>query len=871
MVLSKFNPFSSSGSDDEDPTDNVNITGGSKGDSNSDDDIDYDDAPVTMDDIEDEDGEEGDGESESRLSEDNEYYGVEKDVPEEGESHRDLIAPTGLTPEVDMAKVGEDYTRTYFINGWPDDPTNGFLDEIFLQNAVQCDVSIHIRPYDSEKAIKQLEKDAYKARTYLEESNTGMLSGQSKQEDFEETLAIYDALRTTNTELFDVGMYLTIRGETEQEVLQASDDIVRSLRSSPALTKPEIAKYNQKKAIQSVAPVMDDKIEYRTEMMGGAIAAMFPFSTKTLYEPQGVDFGRHAGNGSPVIVNRYEARDTGYNQLTIGDIGSGKSFSTKLNLLRTYASRDDVDIFIIDPLRGFESVNAILGGTPITVGGSLGINPLDIQRTPQEVVERQPDIDPYTTQLKKVMDFFEMFFAQQGLKLGDSRSVLQEAVERAYEDNDITQEIETHSNESPTVQDVVQIIENMVESPREFTGLDSKVHARHIEEYASRLAMSLQQFKEGGQYDNLGGESEIDFGDNDVFYLDLSQQEGSGTFGIIMHILLGEVYEYAKSTDNKVMLAIDEAHYLMSDAQSLSYLTHVVRHSRHHNLSINFITQTIEEFFEHEESEKIAQNTSLKLFQKIESGIPREIADILDLSPQERQHIANAKPGNAERGYSEALIGVEDKGYYPLQVMPSDLEIQLLNYEPKNEPSRNILDVANSVEGVDIPDRPDIQYVKEQVQNQDEEEEFGASDIEEDEEEEEKTDEERKQELMDKYDIDMDEVEDSEESETTENEEPGEDTVDTDMITESTENDSSSEDTDESGEEFETDIQGPNGKESDDDAEDATEENADRDEPADEPIEEEADEDLDTLTDLDEDDIEQVIDEESDEEGDDEE
>lgn len=691
--------------------------------------------------------------ADAESSEDEEEFDEDaKGVPELGEFHQDLIAPTGITPQTDMAKVGEDYTRTYFINGWPDEPTNGFLNEILLQNEVQCDVSIHIRPYESDKALSQLKRDAHKARTYAEESSDGLLTGQSQREDFQETLQIYDALQHTNTELFDVGMYLTIRGETEKEVIQASDKLVRELHSSPALTKPEIAKYNQTKALQSVAPVMHDRINYQTEMMGGAIGAMFPFGTKTIYEPNGVDFGRHAGNGSPVIVNRYEARNTGYNQLTIGDIGSGKSFSTKLNLLRTYASRDDVEIFIIDPLRGFESINEVLGGTAITVGGSLGLNPLEIEETPDEVIERQPDINPYSTQLDKVMDFFEMFFAKQGLQLGESRNILQQAVEEAYSRKGITQDLDTHHKESPTVLDVVHIIEEMVETPQEFSGLDSEIHATNLEEYASRLALSLQQFKPGGQYSNLGGTSDIQFGDNDVFYLDLSSQEGTGTFGIIMHLLLSEVYEYSKQTDNKVLLAIDEAHYLMNDAQSLEYLTHVVRHSRHHNLSINFITQTIEEFFEHEEAEKIAQNTSLKLFQRIATGIPDDIADILDLSPQEQHHIKEAQAGKAENGFAEALVGVEDKGYYPLQVLPSEFELEVLNYEPKDEPGRDLLDVANSVEGVEVPERPNIEAIKKEIRSdrmEDDEAAFGS--------------EERLEEIKEKYGIDLSDTEAAEE------------------------------------------------------------------------------------------------------------
>lgn len=720
MVLSRLNIFSSDDSDEEEnPMEHINTSGGSENArKNSSEDVDEEDSndPVVEEKFTDDEGEELEME---------ELPG--KDVPEVGEHHKDIIAPSGITPKVDTARVGEEVTRTYFINGWPDEPEDAFLDEVLLQNDVKCDISIHISPFDSVRAEKQLKKDAFKAKEYAEDATGGgFMSGLSQREDYQETLNIYEAIRKTNVELFDVGLYLTVRGETEREVVQASKNIKQSLQSSPALTRPEIAKRNQKLALQTVSPLLADQLEYKTEMLGGAIGAMFPFSTKTIYEEGGVDFGKHAGNGSPVIVNRFEARNLGYNQLTIGDIGSGKSFSSKLNLIRTYANRDDVEMFIIDPLSGFESVNKLLGGTAITVGGSLTLNPLEISRTPEEVLERQPDADPYGTQIKKVMDFFEMFFGKQNLKLGENRITLQRAVEGAYEEKGITQDVTTHGRPSPTVQDVVRIIEEMVENPEDYAGLDSEVYHTQLEEQASSLAAALQQFKEGRQYSNLGGNSEISFSENDVHYLDLSQQEGSGTFGIIMHILLSEVYEHSKQTDKNVMLLIDEAHYLMNDAESLEYLTHIVRHSRHHNMSINFVTQSIEDFFDSEASKTIADETSLKLFQKMPSGMSDEIANILDLTPQERRHIRNAQAGDKEKGYSEALIGVEDKGYYPIQVVPSEFEASVLNYEPKNQPDTDIVEVANSIDGVNISQRDDVAGLKEDYNDDEESIEFGS-------------------------------------------------------------------------------------------------------------------------------------------------
>jgi len=91
---------------------------------------------------------------------------------------------------------------------------------------------------------------------------------------------------------------------------------------------------------------------------------MMPFSSATLIENSGIDYGIQQHNGSPVVVDRF-SRDTGHNMATIGDIGSGKSFSTKLQIARTLMRDQDVEVMMLDPLNGFEGLNAALDGDKI--------------------------------------------------------------------------------------------------------------------------------------------------------------------------------------------------------------------------------------------------------------------------------------------------------------------------------------------------------------------------------------------------------------------------------------------------------------------------------------------------------------------------
>jgi len=111
----------------------------------------------------------------------------------------------------------------------------------------------------------------------------------------------------------------------------------------------------------------------------------------------------------------------------------------------------------------------------------------------------------------------------------------------------------------------------------------------------------------------------------------------------------------------------------------LDFLEQAVRHSRHYDMGINFITQTLEEFFEHEQSEAIAQQCSLKRFHKLESGLTEEIKKMLSLNEAQVSFIKNAEPGSEEKGYSEALYGVDEHGYVPVRIYPSDFELQAIN------------------------------------------------------------------------------------------------------------------------------------------------------------------------------------------------
>jgi hypothetical protein len=164
-------------------------------------------------------------------------------------------------------------------------------------------------------------------------------------------------------------------------------------------------------------------------------------------------------------------------------------------------------------------------------------------------------------------------------------------------------------------------------------------------------------------------------------YLDLHQEEGvrgRTQTSLMMQVVFNAVYERAKQTEKKVVFVIDEAHYLMSDGASLGFLETVVRHSRHYDLSLQFITQTSGEFALTPEARTIANLCSMRIIHRVREDA-ETLADWFGLNRRQVNWIQSAKPGNEEDGYSEALLGIDEEGWFPIRVRASDYEAAVLD------------------------------------------------------------------------------------------------------------------------------------------------------------------------------------------------
>lgn len=605
--------------------------------------------------------------------------------------HQQLIAAPGIEIETNAARVDDQWAKSLFVMDYPETALTGMLDKALSIPDIAFDYSIHIHPRDSTRTLSALEESIRNLEVKrARKSESGDVTQIETQKTLDEHTAIYEQLLEGAQQVFDVGLYVTVRAETEKAVEQAADRLRSELQN--AQLTPATAAYRQRDGLVATSPIGRDRLNQTVTMLGGAVGCLFPFSMGTHIDDDGVLVGYHSFTGSPVVVDRFE-REIGYNCLVMGNTGAGKTFHTMLNLLRRLGKDQETVVIMADPFGDLGGLTEILDGERITVSGSQALNPLEISPTPQRILAANPDLDPYKKTVQKdALGFLEAFFEMEGMEMEGKRGLLSIALHEAYRRQGITPDPSTHDNPSPTLRDVRGILQEIIDSPAAFIDSApesvSDVEVQLWQRRASQLRMDLAPFREHGEYEHLGRQTEVDLQAADVLYLDMQQLEGGDKTGVMLQLLLHAVYERAKETDKRVIFAIDEAHYLMQTGANLAFLERAVRHARHYDLSLQFITQTADEFFgdDYEQAAKvIADNCAVKIFHQVEGLSDANAAEWLGLSPPEAAFIRNAQPGSEEYGYSQALVEIGDVGRLPVNVEALPEEHELLTSASRSD------------------------------------------------------------------------------------------------------------------------------------------------------------------------------------------
>lgn len=379
------------------------------------------------------------------------------------------------------------------------------------------------------------------------------------------------------------------------------------------------------------------------------IATSYPFTKKSLFHKEGVVIGRTVEVQEEleelVVVDRWNPQDpsiTNPNMVILGRSGSGKSYATKLYLLREWMQ--GARIIIIDPEREYNNIARQIGGKIINAGsGEYSINPFEVRDLREYMEDEDRNVDPLSiaksrtqTILKTLMP--NLFYT--------SYNFVDAQINRLYDQFNIRSGIRNYdiysTHDYPNIYDFIELVES--------TPPDDRNYDRDLAVAVAGLS-GMEKFFVASE----DIEHKLDL-HNDHFVIfdihDLKEQKLELQRAVYFNILTW-IWDYIrKDRKEKTILVVDEAWILLdpNSPETLQFLVEMAKRIRKYMGSMWIITQNVNDFFQgrlEESGKAVLGNASFKLlFKQAETDIPR-ILSLYTLTEKEQELLSILPIGRA--------------------------------------------------------------------------------------------------------------------------------------------------------------------------------------------------------------------------------
>jgi hypothetical protein len=163
---------------------------------------------------------------------------------------------------------------------------------------------------------------------------------------------------------------VTAHGPTEDAVTDTVNRVTTRLRTMQLKYRPAVLSTHR--AYRDWHPFHPGTRPGGVLMPGKSVAAGFPFDTAAPAASSGVVYGEHGTDGTPILLDRFDW-DAGH-LARMGRTGSGKSFATKLEIIRAALAYPEIGIYVVDPKQEYNDLITALGGEIHVLGEDAEIS-----------------------------------------------------------------------------------------------------------------------------------------------------------------------------------------------------------------------------------------------------------------------------------------------------------------------------------------------------------------------------------------------------------------------------------------------------------------------------------------------------------------
>ncbi len=525
---------------------------------------------------------------------------------------KDVIAPSAIKVSPRELNLGDKIARTFFVISYPRFLTESWFAPIINLDKI-FDVSIFIHPIDTAQILRTFQKKVAEVQSQIHMREAkGLVRDPVLDTAYQDLEQLRDQLQQAQEKIFDVGLYFSIYGSTDEELDKIESEIKSILESKLVYVKPAL--FQQEQGFRSVMPFCNDELNVNSKLNSSPLSSVFPFISFDLTSDKGILYGVNRHNSSLILFDRFSLEN--YNSVTFAKAGSGKSYCTKLEILRSLMF--DIDVIVIDPEKEYEYLSEATGGRyfNISLNSEHHINPFDLP-IPRE------DESPADVLRGNIINLVGLFRIMLGGITPEEDSIIDKAITETYALKDITPESDFGSIEPPLLSDFELVLAGM-------EGGDS-------------LVQRLEKYTKGTWAGFINKPSNVDI--NKKFVVFSLRDMEDELKPVAMYIVTHYIWNAIRQKLKKRILVIDEAWWMMKSEDTASFLLGLAKRCRKYFLGLATITQDVDDFLKSPYGLPIITNSSIQILLKQSPSSIDNVQHTFNLTDEEKYLLLESDVG----------------------------------------------------------------------------------------------------------------------------------------------------------------------------------------------------------------------------------
>jgi conjugal transfer ATP-binding protein TraC len=516
---------------------------------------------------------------------------------------KDIIAPSAIKVTPKELNLGEKVLRSFFVISYPRFLSESWFSPIINMDKV-FDVSIFIHPLETSKILRQFQKKVAEVQSQIAtREDRGLVRDPKLDVAYQDLENLRDQLQEAQERLFDVGLYITIYADNELELDKVESEIKSILEAKLVYVKPAL--FQQEQGYKSTLPLADDLLEVHSKLNSSPLSSLFPFTSFDLTSDRGILYGVNRHNSSLILFDRFSLEN--YNSIIFAKSGAGKSYATKLEILRTLMF--DTDVIVIDPEREYEYMAEATGGRyfKISLNSEHHINPFDLPI---------PGSDESAANVLRsnIINLVGLFRLMMGGLTAEEDAIIDRAITETYALKDITADSDFSNIEPPLMSDFEMVLSGM--------------------EGGESLAQRLTKYTKGTWAGFINRPTNVDI--NRKFVVFSLRDMEDELKPIAMYIVTHYIWNAIRKELKKRLLVIDEAWWMMKSEDTASFLMGLVKRGRKYYLGVATITQDVDDFLKSPYGLPIITNSSIQLLMKQSPSSIEKLQQTFNLTDEEK-------------------------------------------------------------------------------------------------------------------------------------------------------------------------------------------------------------------------------------------